>query len=155
MCLPQLCRAGNRYGGWGDYFCSRYDESFPAIINADQRLGVASGRTFTYWPCSGAVTDDVLSQVNSLIDGSQDFITITSGGNDANLAGILNECVFQWYSGADPVTSKCPNELSKAQDVIASSDFHSKLVRSTGLQSRSNCTNTVRRTNFLVQQRPN
>jgi hypothetical protein len=121
-------RSGKRYGGWGDYFCSRYDQSFPAIINVDPRLGSSDGRTFNYWPCSGAVTDGVIKQVNALKDGSQDLITISSGGNDAFLAAILNECVFQWLSGADPINSKCGEQLSKSQAVIDSSEFHDKLV---------------------------
>jgi hypothetical protein len=124
-------RSGKKFGGWGDYFCSRYDQSFPAQINADPRLGSSDGRTFNYWPCSGAVTDGVIKQVNALTDGSQDLITISSGGNDALLSEILNECVFQWFSDADPITSKCGDKLSKAQAVIDSSEFHDKLVRLT------------------------
>jgi len=128
MADKTLFRSGKKYGGWGDYFCSRYDRSFPALINADPRLGSADSRTFNYWPCSGAVTDGVIKQVNALKDGSQDLITISSGGNDALLSDILNECVFQWFSDADPITSKCNDQLDKAQAVIDSSDFHSKLV---------------------------
>ena len=125
-----MSRSGKKYGGWGDYFCSRYDLSFPAMINADPRLGSSDGRTFNYWPCSGAVTDGVIKQVNALKDGTQDLITISSGGNDAFLANILNECIFQWLSDADPINSKCGEQLSKAQAVIDSSQFHEKLVSS-------------------------
>lgn len=74
------------------------------------------------------MTDGVIKQVNALKDGSQDLITISSGGNDAYLSDILNECVFQWYSDADPLNSKCDEQLSKAQKVIDSSEFHEKLV---------------------------
>jgi len=125
-----MIRSGKKNGGWGDYFCSRYDQSFPALINADPRLGSSDGRTFNYWPCSGAVTDGVIKQVNALKDGSQDLITISSGGNDAYLSDILNECVFQWYSDATPIKSLCDDQLSKAQTVIDSDDFHKKLVGS-------------------------
>lgn len=86
--------AGAKLGGWGDYFCSRYNDSFPNIINNDPRLGNGGGRSFTNWPCSGAKTDDVIKQANALKGGSQDVITITSGGNDAKLSDILNECVY-------------------------------------------------------------
>lgn len=74
------------------------------------------------------MTDGVIKQVNALTDGSQDLITISSGGNDAFLSDILNECVFQWLSDADPITSKCGEQLSNAQAVIDSSEFHDKLV---------------------------
>lgn len=76
------------------------------------------------------MTDGVIKQVNALKDGSQDLITISSGGNDAYLSGILNECVFQWFSGADPTKSLCDDQLSKAQAVIDSDAFHKRLVGS-------------------------
>ncbi|KAF2756150.1 SGNH hydrolase [Pseudovirgaria hyperparasitica] len=119
--------AGKKYGGWGDYFCSRYDQSFPVLINTDPRLGSSKGRKFTYRPCSGATIDGITSQVKGLPDASQDLITLSGGGNDANFKNMLNECVFQWLSNADPLTSFCQRELDKAQATIDSADFHSKL----------------------------
>lgn len=86
--------AGARLGGLGDYFCSRSEYAFPNLVATDDSLGDSTGRTFTNWACSGALTDDVTKQVNNLAGGSQDVITISSGGNDAKLTDILNECVF-------------------------------------------------------------
>ncbi|KAK6432223.1 hypothetical protein LTR95_011603, partial [Oleoguttula sp. CCFEE 5521] len=118
--------AGTRYSSWGDYFCSRYDASFPALINADERLGDANGRTFTNWACSGAKFDDVSKQVKALGDGSQDLITITAGGNDALLTDILNECVFMWKPSGGILNDPCPGVLAKAQAAIDAPGFRSK-----------------------------
>lgn len=81
------------------------------------------------------MTDGVIKQVNALKDGSQDLITISSGGNDAYLSDILNECVFQWYSDATPIKSLCDDQLAKAQAVIDSDDFHKKLVGSSYIRA--------------------
>ena len=126
--LPGMCRSGNKNGGWGDWFCSRYDQSFPRIMNDDVRLGNSDGRIFNYWPCSGAKADAVTKQINALRDASQDLITITAGGDDALFGDILNECVYQWLSDADPLNSLCDGKLDEAQKVIESDDFHSNLV---------------------------
>ena len=114
-------------GGAGDYFCSRYDESFPNLINTDPRLGDPGGRKFTFWACSGAKTAAVTDQVKALDDGSQDVITISSGGNDALLSDILNECVFGWNAHSTPLSSACPPKLDDAQKVIDDPNFHSAL----------------------------
>jgi hypothetical protein len=53
-----------------DWSCSRYDHSYPALINNDVRLGDASNRKFQFLACSGATAMDVLTkQVPSLSTG--------------------------------------------------------------------------------------
>ena len=54
-----MYRAGSRYGGWGDYFCSRYDASFPAIINADLLA-------FTAGSAGDGDTRDMLQRVRNV-----------------------------------------------------------------------------------------
>ncbi|KAL2062145.1 hypothetical protein VTL71DRAFT_6411 [Oculimacula yallundae] len=73
--------AGNKLGtAWdfmnpdGDYSCSRYDHSYPSLVNLDERLGDHTKRKFQFKSCSGAVIR----------------------GNDVELTNILNQCIFQW-----------------------------------------------------------
>jgi hypothetical protein len=53
-------------------------------------------QTFEFKACSGAVTDDVAKQADSLSYG-QDAITVSSGGNDALLVTLLNQCIYGWH----------------------------------------------------------
>jgi hypothetical protein len=62
-----------------DWACSRYDHSYPALINNDVRLGDASNRKFQFLACSGATAMDMLSkQVPSLSTGI-DAVSSLSG----------------------------------------------------------------------------
>ncbi|OQO09623.1 hypothetical protein B0A48_05025 [Cryoendolithus antarcticus] len=117
--------AGKRMEGCGDPLCSRYDAGFPSIINADDNL--AGDHTFTNLACTGATVDVVNGQVTALKDGSQDFVTITAGINDAFFADILDHCVFGWTADHGMGNSPCSDQLSKSQSVVDSADFHSKL----------------------------
>ncbi|KAL8902721.1 MAG: hypothetical protein Q9207_004433 [Kuettlingeria erythrocarpa] len=117
--------AGERLGGLGDYFCSRTNESYPNLINSDNRLGDPASRTFTFWACSGAKTPSVANtQVASLKDNSQQMITISTGGNDIGLVDILNHCIFQWNPSA---FSTCNSYLKSAQETIDSDGFSNDL----------------------------
>lgn len=113
--------ADGRMGGLGDYFCSRYDQSYPNLMNVDERFGPGANRKFTFWACSGAKTPEInKNQVAKLDDKSQDMITISSGGNDVGLVDILNHCIFQWNPS---VFSTCSYYLTQAQKTIDSDDY--------------------------------
>ncbi|KAL9593257.1 MAG: hypothetical protein Q9219_007626, partial [cf. Caloplaca sp. 3 TL-2023] len=113
--------AGARLTGWGDYYCSRYDSSYPSIINADPSLGDSKGRSFQYFACSGAVTADVVkSQIPGLKDSSLDLVTLTIGGNDAKLSDVLHACIYQWNK--DPKLD-CDKTLSEVGDIIEDPKF--------------------------------
>ncbi len=75
-----------------DVKCSRYDYSYPAIMN---RFFGPSVTSFTYTACSGAVTPDISSQIDALPHG-QDLVVLTAGGNDLCLVSapdaILKLC---------------------------------------------------------------
>ena len=117
--------SGQRLSGFpsADWWCSRYDSSYPSIINEDESLGDPSKRKFTYWACSGATIPKTIDQLNALDDRSQDIITITAGGNDASFIDVLNECVYQWSPHSNAFTDACHNQIAKTHDYIHGPDF--------------------------------
>ncbi|KAE9977706.1 hypothetical protein EG327_007646 [Venturia inaequalis] len=115
--------AGIGSGSRTHFSCSRYNLSYPALMNIDDRLGDNPNRKFTYWACSGHTIDLITNhrflndprnsgQVNSLGEGSQDVITISAGGNDAEFGTILDHCIFGW---TNPPTRYCDSTLRKSQ----------------------------------------
>ena len=113
--------AGKRLGGWGDWYCSRYDSSYPSLLNSDPSLGDNAGRTFQYFACSGAITTDVTTkQVTSLKDPLPQMATITVGGNDAKLSDILAACIFNWNKD---IRLDCDKTLSDSQATIDAPEF--------------------------------
>lgn len=75
-----------------------------------------------------------------------------AGGNDAELVNILNQCVFQWLTfdksqgivgriadllrepwavnlDWEDLSRGCPGQLTRSDEIIASSDFSTKLDR--------------------------
>ncbi|KAF3392625.1 hypothetical protein F1880_008918 [Penicillium rolfsii] len=88
-----------------DWSCSRYDNAYPYLTHTDERLGDPSARNFEFRSCSGAVIDDVLKKQIPYINGNQQVILLSAGGNDAQLSKILNQCIFQWaVLNSDQVT---------------------------------------------------
>lgn len=118
--------AGNSYGigaeSRASYDCSRYDGSYPNLINL--QLGTdPNSIDFTFRAYSGAVTSEVIDQVKRL-SSEQQMITISSGGNDAGLSRIINDCVYTWRA---MFSGDCNNSLDKAQSVMESDKFTSNL----------------------------
>lgn len=68
-----------------DRSCSRYDYSYPVIMN--QFFG-GSVDSFTYSACSGATSIDIASQIEDLPMGL-DLAVMTAGGNDLCLVGQI------------------------------------------------------------------
>ncbi|KAK9559986.1 hypothetical protein V6Z77_005620 [Aspergillus fumigatus] len=112
--------AGDRIQSDPDWRCSRYDHSYPYLINNDPRLGDPAARTFQFVSCSGAVTADVLDKQNPKISGNQQVILLSIGGNDAELSSILNQCIFGWAALA-------PETLDRTRDIIAGAAFSKSL----------------------------
>ncbi|QIW96307.1 hypothetical protein AMS68_001825 [Peltaster fructicola] len=95
--------AGDRLGSFfaglddtSDFSCSRYDHSYPYLLSQDLRLGDLAKRNFQFLSCSGAVSKDVIEKQLPRLEGNQDVILLSAGGNDVELVNILNQCVFQW-----------------------------------------------------------
>ena len=121
--------SGQRLSGAGNWWCSRYDHSYAALVNADLTAGGPKGRTFNYWPCSGATNDKVIGQLDALGDRSQDMVTISSGGNDVGFSDLLNECVYQWSPHTNYWTDACQNQITKSHDLIHDHGFAQALDR--------------------------
>jgi hypothetical protein len=75
-------------------------------------------RDFSFLACSGKTATQIKDeQVTALGDKTQQIITLTAGGNDVFLTGVLDACVYQWSTGA-ALTDKCPEALRRSQDAI-------------------------------------
>lgn len=99
------------------YTCSRYDGGYPIILSRDQRFaGHDANRTFTFLPCSGLTSAQILDQqVPLLPDGSLDVITVSAGGNDAHMGDVLDSCVFEWRLSSE---EKCEAALARSRVFI-------------------------------------
>ncbi|KAI9671168.1 MAG: hypothetical protein M1817_003675 [Caeruleum heppii] len=75
--------------------CYQYSYGYPNIINAASGLGLSNTRRFQWLACSGAKMPDILSNQVPRLKSPQ-LVTISGGGNDADLANVLNYCVYQW-----------------------------------------------------------
>ena len=101
--------AGNVVNG----YCSRYDGSYANVVN----LGLGTDTkdiNFSYEACSGAKIPEITKQANSL-DGGQQMITISAGGNDAELMKGLNDCVFT-FKGL--LSGNCMDTLNEIEGII-------------------------------------
>lgn len=94
--------AGDILKGNGDSSCSRYDNAYPIMLNqyfnSDTDIG---DREFQFIACSGAETPEIIQQVASLADSSQDLVTVSAGGNDVGFSDVLIACVYTLASDAD------------------------------------------------------
>jgi lysophospholipase L1-like esterase len=71
----------------GDIRCRRSSQAYPQLVAANR------GLTLYHLACSGATSDDVLSQLNTAFAaGTPELITITVGANDANWVDYLRQC---------------------------------------------------------------
>lgn len=79
--------SGNLYSQEnGDYKCSRYDHSYPAIVN--NALG-PSVQNFQYLACSGDRSAQIYDQVSNM-QGNVDMVMMTAGGNDLCLVNLIH-----------------------------------------------------------------
>ncbi|KAL9621816.1 MAG: hypothetical protein Q9160_003789 [Pyrenula sp. 1 TL-2023] len=107
--------AGIGAGSRTDRSCSRYNHSYPALINNDARMGQNSNQKFQFLSCSGALSTDVLKKQVPSLDSGLDAVMISAGGNDVGLSTALNDCVFGWLP-RDP--SQCDKTLDDTQSKI-------------------------------------
>lgn len=84
-----------------DWYCARYDTSYPEIIY--NYLG-SSVDNFQFVACSGDRTGDIYTQIQNM-EGDLDMVVMTAGGNDLCLASMIKNCVLFPYYGEDSCTS--------------------------------------------------
>ncbi len=114
--------AGIGAGNPLDHGCSRYGSAYPNRINV--QLGKDTKDVdFTFIACSGAKIPAITDQAASL-DGGQQMITISAGGNDAGLIDTLNNCVFT-FKGF--LSSNCDKTLDNIQTFIDGGNFASSM----------------------------
>ncbi len=75
--------------------CSRYDLSYPQLIQSDARMGPKDGRTFQHLACSGATSQEILEEQVPRLEGGQKLITVSAGGNDVGFADVVMDCIYQ------------------------------------------------------------
>jgi lysophospholipase L1-like esterase len=120
--------AGDYSGPTGCYRSGRdYAQDFAAILR-----GKPYSRTVTVADvaCSGAVTADFFQSQSGLppqlkyVNGSYDAIFLTIGGNDADFADVIGECLIaQTRDGA-----KCGPLLANAAKIIASGTMRTRIT---------------------------
>ncbi|PYH98156.1 SGNH hydrolase [Aspergillus ellipticus CBS 707.79] len=93
-----------------DISCSRYDYSYPAIMN---RFFGSSVTNFTYLACSGDTSADIAKQIDAL-DSGQDLVVMTAGGNDLCLSSMIASCILS------PVSSyaNCERTMDYAESAV-------------------------------------
>ena len=94
--------------------CEQYSYGYPNLLNSNGMLGENADRKFQFLGCSGAVTTDVIAKQIPLMKPAQ-LVTVSTGGNDALLADILNWCVYQWK--INPFYN-CKDQLRDARKTI-------------------------------------
>ncbi|KAI4591931.1 hypothetical protein KJ359_012062 [Pestalotiopsis sp. 9143b] len=94
-----------------NWYCSRYDTSWPVIVN--DALGDTVEKFF-YPACSGDRTGGIYYQIKDLED-NLDLVMLTAGGNDLCLSKLIEKCVF--VPSGD---SSCEDVIAIAQDNIQS-----------------------------------
>lgn len=78
---------GSIISSQADWQCSRYDRSYPEVLN---RAFGKSVEDFQFVACSGDRTEDIYTQVQNM-DGELDLVIMTAGGNDLCLVSKLTE----------------------------------------------------------------
>ncbi|KAF2429956.1 hypothetical protein EJ08DRAFT_589813 [Tothia fuscella] len=69
-------------------------DSYSAGIGAGEMLPTSSNGKSMLLCC--AIIQEVIEKQIPQINGNQDVILLSAAGNDAELTGILNHCVYQW-----------------------------------------------------------
>ncbi|KAF2433862.1 hypothetical protein EJ08DRAFT_42103 [Tothia fuscella] len=95
--------------------CTQYSFGYANLLNADGMMGENPDRVFQYPGCAGAEINDIKDKQVPKIQGIPQVVTISAGGNDANLVNIINNCIFQWFTF--PLFSNCDTTISVGQEL--------------------------------------
>lgn len=121
----------------GSQRCMRFSEAYPRLMQEDGRMIGGADRTLNNVVCSGAQTQDVLDQQfydevhnppwNDPVQlefgprppfGKPKIATLSIGGNDIDLKGLIMNCVYQFFP-----THTCPTQQQISWDKINSPDL--------------------------------
>ncbi|KAJ4159694.1 hypothetical protein NW765_013683 [Fusarium oxysporum] len=103
--LPNL-----EFSGHGNWYCARYDMSYPMITS---RLLGSQVESFQYAACSGDRAGQIYQQAEQ-IEGDLDMVMLTAGGNDLCLAGIIADCILLSANNEEA----CEAALKVAEDNV-------------------------------------
>ena len=104
--------------------CYQYSYGYPNLLNSYDMIGINPNRVFQYLGCSGALVPAIRDNQVPKMSNSQ-LVTLSAGGNDANIATILNYCVYQWSTWW---FWSCDGELAKANTTIAAQQYTDDLT---------------------------
>ena len=86
-------------------------------------IGENSQRRMQFLSCSGALVPSITKDQVPKMQNSQ-VITVSAGGNDANLADILNYCVYMWLTRW---FRSCEDALKDSQNAINADKYTTDL----------------------------
>lgn len=99
--------AGSYDSGSGD--CKRSNNAYPVLWK-----NAHAPASFSFTACSGARTDDVISNQLGPLDSATSLVSISIGGNDAGFADAMTTCVLQGESA-------CIDRINEARTYIEGS----------------------------------
>ena len=106
--------AGARLPGAASRRCSRFDGSYPVILNNDPALGDNPNRQFRDFACSGSKIADVLNDQVPQLDTDEEMVTLTVGGNNVGFADLVDACIYQFR----PRPADCETQIQANLDII-------------------------------------
>ncbi|KZL67148.1 esterase family protein [Colletotrichum tofieldiae] len=102
---------GQAFHNRDDWKCSRYDQSYPMVLNS---MFGSSVSKFQYPACSGDRSEQIYKQVTEKLDTDLNLVVMTAGGNDLCLAAMITKCVILPFDGE----SVCDEVIKKAEENI-------------------------------------
>ncbi|MEU6509559.1 SGNH/GDSL hydrolase family protein [Streptomyces sp. NPDC046942] len=111
--------------------CDRSTNAYPYLWNAAH-----SPSSFAFNACSGATTDDVISNQLGSLGAGTSLVSITIGGNDAGFSNVMTTCVLQSDSDCISrintakayVDSTLPGKLDNVYNAISAKAPNARVV---------------------------
>ncbi|KAI9785556.1 MAG: hypothetical protein M1839_009297 [Geoglossum umbratile] len=102
-----------------DNACARMDGSYPWEIFKFNLFEPVLTEFRDFYSCSGAVMDDIGTQVQKLQGKKADLITLSISGNDFFFGEIVTECVYPYkITGISDFQKICSDALTKSQNAV-------------------------------------
>ncbi|KAF2727917.1 SGNH hydrolase [Polyplosphaeria fusca] len=100
--------------------CRRYGGSYPKKLGPKINGKELDDKNF--FSCTGAETPAIMKQGQDHLDGSEDVVTVSLGGNNVGFGQIVNNCVFRfvYVFGIGGFGDACDKTLKNSWDKIKS-----------------------------------